>query len=237
MNSLIRSGLFSLPTKSFSKLSFQTLSKCMYSSDGKDSGIPAENVLDSNSKTVQNLQAKSDSGNPSDKIPGLSIKTLFAGNNKQIPILNHLENSRSQAPKKFMEDNPNYVRGALAANSGMDSRSDKIRMLRNVFSVNRAQVSTPAGSYNELYNSMKFVPEVSVGRSIAVYGDNPTSAYRKLQRMITVNKVRKILRLKSRYEKPFVKRARLAKEANAWRVKKQVKNKVNMVLKMKGWGF
>ncbi|PVU98531.1 hypothetical protein BB559_001507 [Furculomyces boomerangus] len=83
--------------------------------------------------------------------------------------------------------------------------------------------------------SLKF--EVSVGRSIAVHGDNPMIAYRRLQRILTANKVRKILFLKRRYEKPFVKRQREAKEANAWRVKKAVRNKVSMVLRMKGWGF
>ncbi|OMJ30072.1 hypothetical protein AYI69_g400 [Smittium culicis] len=231
MNNLIRAGLSTFGCRNFAKFSFNSGAKCMYSSSNKD-GV---------SKSGQNPSAETPSS--SDKnttIPKLSALKSTAESNlsSDSPIKGLFANSLNQTSKadnkpkgNFMDNYKNYVRAPNSGNSGMNSRIDKIRIMQNSFQ------DVNGTSFSKDYKNLSLQVESSIGRSIAVFSDNPVFALRKLQRIITQNKIRKILYLKKRYEKPFVKRARLAKEANAFRVKKQVREKVNMVLRMKGWGF
>ncbi|OMJ11235.1 hypothetical protein AYI70_g5469 [Smittium culicis] len=231
MNNLIRTGLSTFSCRNFAKFSFSSGTKCMYSSSkndglsqtGQNPTVETPTSSDKNTTIpkLSSLKSSSESNLSSDS----PIKGLFANS------FNQKSQTGNKPQGNFMDNYKNYVRAPNSGNSGMNSRINKIDLFRDSFP------DASKASFSGDYKNLKLQVESSYGRSIAVFGDNPVFALRKLQRIITQNKVRKILYLKKRHEKPFVKRARLAKEANAFRVKKQVREKVNMVLRMKGWGF
>ncbi|KAJ2331240.1 hypothetical protein GGH92_009285, partial [Coemansia sp. RSA 2673] len=73
------------------------------------------------------------------------------------------------------------------------------------------------------------------GRSVPVINNSPASAYGRLNRILTENKVRTELRLRHRYEKPKYKRQRLKRESHARLFKEEVRRKVHLIMKMRNW--
>ncbi|KAJ1674645.1 hypothetical protein EV182_002850 [Spiromyces aspiralis] len=74
---------------------------------------------------------------------------------------------------------------------------------------------------------------ISYGRSLAVHNGRPGHTYRMLNNLLNENGVREELRLRRRYEKPTLRRRREHREANARRFGQAVREKVQLVLKMK----
>ncbi|KAI8320285.1 hypothetical protein GQ54DRAFT_243790, partial [Martensiomyces pterosporus] len=74
------------------------------------------------------------------------------------------------------------------------------------------------------------------GRSVPVVAGGANKAYARLNRILSDNNIRRELSLRRRYEKPKYKRQRLRQESHARRFKEEVKQKVNLIMKMKNWG-
>ncbi|KAJ1927099.1 hypothetical protein IWQ60_003219 [Tieghemiomyces parasiticus] len=75
--------------------------------------------------------------------------------------------------------------------------------------------------------------DVSSGRSIAVLTANPMAPYSRLNGILSGNNIRRELRLKRRYEKPNKKRVRLSIERSNKRFNAMVREKMELVDKMR----
>ncbi|KAK9718468.1 hypothetical protein K7432_005483 [Basidiobolus ranarum] len=122
--------------------------------------------------------------------------------------------------------NTSRATSAYIQTSGYSSFSSYLSSTEKAEKTKTSAVETPGFEQD-------FEAGISQGRSVAVHNGNVLQAYRRLNNIIKDNNIRKELRQNEYFERPSVKKHRLAVERNRRLFQRVISKKVALVMQMK----